>query len=167
MEIWKDIENYEGLYQVSNFGRVKSLKNGRWGTGKERILKATDDGWGYLQINLCKNRKRENFKVHRLVAESFIENPNNLPEVNHIDENKTNNRVENLEWCTNAYNINYGTRNQRIAKALSKRVLCVDTGDIFPSTHEVQRKFGYSIGNISNCCNGKRKTAYGYTWRYV
>lgn len=171
-EIWKNIEGYEELYEVSNFGRVKSLKGGRWGTGKERILKPQTDGCGYLKVHLCNEGKVKTFKVHRLVAQAFIPNPQNLPEINHINEDKTNNRVENLEWCTREYNNNHGTRNQRVAKSntngkKSKRVLCVESGIVYPSSHEVQRKFGYSQGNISSCCTGRHKQAYGYTWKYV
>ena len=119
-EIWKDIVGYEGLYQVSNFGRVKSLakyKNGNGGSKfwrKERILKPANTGRGYLMVVLIKEKKRTTYILHRLVAQAFIPNPNNLPQINHKDENKTNNVVSNLEWCDNKYNSNYGTRNVRI-----------------------------------------------------
>lgn len=92
-EIWKDIKDYEGLYQVSSFGRVKSFYT-------NRILKGSEDSWGYLQVKLYKNGIKSNKKMHRLVAQSFIPNPENKPEVNHIDENKTNNKLSNLEWST-------------------------------------------------------------------
>lgn len=111
MEEWKDIEGYEGLYQVSNLGRVKSL----W-FDKEKILKAYKNRYGYLCIGLCKYGKKKTYKIHRLVASAFIENSNNYPEVNHKDEVKTNNNVNNLEWCTREYNHNFGTRNQRVAE---------------------------------------------------
>lgn len=158
IEEWKEIEGYEGLYEVSNLGRVKSLKY-----GKERILKAGKDGCGYMLVNLCKEGKMKMFRIHRLVAAAFIPNPQNLPEINHIDENKENNCSDNLEWCDRKYNINHGTRNERI----SKRVLCEETGEIFPSTHEVERKLGFAQTHISDCCLGKYKTCGGFHWRYV
>lgn len=157
MEIYKDIEGYEG-YKISNYGNVKSLK-----FGKEKILKQTKDKDGYLYVGLCKQGKIKMCKVHRLVAKAFIANPNNLQQVNHKDENKTNNNVTNLEWCTNEYNINYGTRNQRA----SKQVICLETGVIYPSLKEVKRQLGFAQSYISFACRGKRKRAYGYTWKYV
>lgn len=168
MEEWKDIKGYEGLYQVSNIGRVRRVKSGR-------VLIGFRCGGGYLYVILYKNETRKNYSVHRLVAQAFIPNPNNLPQVNHKDEDKTNNRIENLEWCTNQYNCNYGTHNKRIGKAhinhlaLSKAVLCVETGVVFPSASEVERfinRIG-AQGNISACCLGKRKSAYGYHWEYA
>ena len=118
-EIWKDIKGYEGLYQVSNLGRVKSL--GRWVykeyRGKrwqgEKILKQIKNKFGYLRVYLYKNRKAKCYAIHRLVAQVFIPNPYNLPQVNHKDEDKSNNRVDNLEWCTSFYNNEYGTRKKR------------------------------------------------------
>ena len=169
-EIWKDVVGYEGLYQVSNNGRVKSLK-----FGKEKILKPGKLKNGYLRVNLCKNEKQKHFLVHRLVALTFITNPNNLPDVNHKDENKENNRVENLEWCDCKYNINYGTRTQRIAEKntngkLSKLVLqfTLDGKFVreFKSGMDIKRNLGYSCGNISSCCLGKRKSANGFIWKY-
>lgn len=157
-EIWKDITGYEGLYQVSNLGRVKSLKN-----DKEKILKPAISSKGYLFVNLYKQQKTTHYKVHRIVAKAFIPNPNNLPQVNHKDEDKTNNCVINLEWCTAKYNINYGTAIER----RSKQVLCVETNKIYQSLSEIKRQLGFGIGNIWSCCNSKIKQAYGYTWRYV
>ena len=172
IEIWKDIEGYYGLYQISNLGRVKSLNYRR--TGKEKILKQAKTKLGYLFVFLKhKQEKAKPYYIHRLVAEAFIDNPNNLTEINHIDEDKTNNASSNLEWCTRLYNINFGTRNERsrISRTndikRSKQVLCVETGKIYPSTKEVQRQLGFRQGNISKCCNGKGKTAYGHTWKYV
>ncbi len=129
-EIWRDIAGYEGLYQVSNLGRVKSLErttkrfNGfkvcEYKDGN-KILKQSKNYKGYLFVGLCKNGKEKKYKVHRLVAEAFIDNPNNLPQVNHKNENKECNISNNLEWCTNKYNCNYGTRNERIYKKKFKK----------------------------------------------
>ena len=169
-EVWKDIEGYEGLYQVSNWGRVKSLK-----FGKERILKPEKNRNGYLVVNLYKNGKRKHFKIHRLVAEAFVSNPDNLPCVNHADEDKTNNFYGNLEFCSYQYNNNFGTRNERASKTKtngkhSKPVqgLNPKTGKVvveFPSVMEAERN-GYYQGAVSACCRGERKTHHGLFWQY-
>lgn len=158
MEIWKNIEGFENLYQVSNYGRVKSLKY-----GKEKILKPFKDKDNYLRVILCKQGKPKLYLIHRLVAQAFIPNPNNYPQVNHKDEVKTNNCVSNLEFCTAKYNINYGTRT----KKTSKQVLCVETGKIYSSLSEVYRQLGFAQSNISSVCNGLRNTCGGFHWRYV
>ena len=116
IEIWKWIPGYEGYYMVSTHRRVKSL-NYRGNTGKTKILKQSTDRNGYKKVGLRKNSKVKVYLVHRLVAQAFIPNPNNLSEVNHKDENKTNNAVWNLEYCTHEYNINYGTGNKRRSEA--------------------------------------------------
>ena len=170
MEIFKDIKGYEN-YQVSNLGNVKSLGNDK--TRKEKILKPNKLKNNYLQVVLCKEGKRKYHLIHRLVAEAFIPNHNNLPQLNHLDEDKTNNTISNLEWCTAKYNNNYGTRNKRVAESninnpkRSKQVLCLETGVVYPSTHQVERQLGFAQGYISNACNGKLKTAYGFHWQYV
>lgn len=165
MEIWKDIEGYEGLYQVSSEGRVKSLK-----FGKEKILKNIKDSKGYLKVQLHKEG-RKTFKVHRLVATAFIPNSNNLPEVNHKNENPTDNRVDNLEWCNRTYNINYGTRNNKTSKALSIPILQFTKNGKFirkwDSMIEVEKDLGFYHGHISKCCKCKYKTAYGFAWMYA
>ena len=123
-EIWKDIKDYDGLYQVSNTGKIKSLerwidrkcKGKRW--QEEKILKPLVNKHGYLHVGLHKNGKIKNYLVHRLVAEAFIQNPNNYPQVNHKDENPSNNFVNNLEYCDAKYNSNYGTRNERVAEKM-------------------------------------------------
>lgn len=169
-EIWKDVVGYEGLYQVSDKGRVKSL----W-FGKDKILKPLKDGWGYIFVYLCKNGERKMCKIHRLVAQAFIPNTNSLPQVNHKDEDKTNNKVENLEWCDRKYNNNYGTRTQRQAEKmtngkLSKPVLQYTKDGKFvkewKSTMDVQRNLGYFQTSISSCCLGKYKSAYNFIWKY-
>ena len=121
IEGWKDIEGYEGLYQVSNLGRVKSLGNDK--NKKEKIRKVRKNNFGYLHLTLHKNRIAKDYLIHRLVATAWIPNPNNLPEINHKDECKTNNTVENLEWCDATYNNNYGTRIIRMvdSKKLSDK----------------------------------------------
>lgn len=169
-EIWKPI-GYEG-YEVSNLGRVKSYKYDKI-NGK--IMKPYKNTKGYLQIDLqLDGRKRENrvhLSVHRLVAIAFIPNPDNLPQVNHKDEDKTNNCVDNLEWCTNDYNAHYGTHIERVAEKIRVPIYSVDKqGNIehFPSVREADRivsgkEYGISAP-ISMCLNGKRKTAYGRQW---
>ena len=152
IEIFKDIEGYED-YQISNLGNVKSLR-----FGKEKILKPVKDGKKYLCVVLYKQGKHKMCKVHRLVAQAFIPNPNNYQQVNHKEEDKTNNQVNNLEWCDCQYNIDYSQ---------SKQVMCVETGKIYTSLSEVYRQLGFSQGYISLACNGKRKTAYGFHWKYV
>ena len=169
-EIWKPI-GYEG-YEVSNLGRVKSYKYDKI-NGK--IMKPYKNTKGYLQIDLqIDGRKRENrvhLSVHRLVAIAFIPNPDNLPQVNHKDEDKTNNCVDNLEWCTNDYNAHYGTHIERVAEKTRMPIYSVDKqGNIehFPGVREADRivsgkEYGISAP-ISMCLNGKRKTAYGRQW---
>lgn len=158
-EIWKDIEDYKGLYQVSNLGRVKSLNYKR--TGKEKILKNSKNSDGYFIVNLCKNGEQKYYKVHRLVAQSFIPNPKNLPIINHKSEDKTDNRFENLEWCTNQYNVEY---------SLAKPILQFDKKMNYikkwSSAREIQRELGFKNENISSCCRGKIKSAYRYKWGF-
>lgn len=169
-EIWKDIKGYEGLYQVSNWGRIKSIR-----FGKERIMKLCPDRYGYLYIVLYKNNIKKAYRVHRLVAEAFIDNTDNLPCVNHKDENKQNNNVENLEWCDAKYNLNYGTRNERISKnrdisKQSKPVLQYTLDGQFVrewlSAKQAEIEGGFNQGNIWMCCRGKRKYHHNFTWRY-
>lgn len=171
MENFRDIEGYEGLYQVSNYGRVKSLGNGGSNNSKERILKPAKNTSGYLFVNLCKEGKAKKYLVHRLVAEAFIPNPNNLTEINHIDEQKTNNQISNLERCDRCYNINYGNRTDRAKDkqkiAHCKKILCITTNTIYNSIKEASQILNISSSNICYCCNGKRKTCGGLKWKYV
>jgi len=167
-EIWRDIEGYEGLYQVSSEGRVKSLKRKR--RKNERILKPSSDR-GYLYVDLCAGGKRKRHKVHRLVCKAFHENPENKPEVNHINEKASDNRACNLEWCTRKENCNHGTRTERSAKTQSKPVgQYTRDGElikIWPSVRGTERKTGFSHCYISQAANGKCKQAYGFIWKYV
>ena len=167
MEHWKAIAGYEGLYEVSDLGRVKSLWH-----GKEKILKPGKNNFGYLQVVLYKDGHEKTVKIHRLVAEAFIPNAQGLDTVNHKDEVKTNNTVSNLEWMSQKDNNNYGTRNKRITESLSKQVQMFDksTGELlatFPSLMEAERVTGIAHQNISKCCLGKRKSVGGYVWRYI
>ena len=166
-EIWRDIKGYEGLYQISSYGRVKSLERTVWnGKGyykkSEKIRKGYDNGDGYLYVNLCKEGKRKQYRINRLVAMAFIPNPNNLPEVNHKDKIRTNNNIENLEWCTKQYNVEY---------SLAKAVIGINkvSGLIleFPSQMEASRQTGTNQGHIWGCCNGRRKSAGGFLWFYA
>ena len=161
VEEWRDIKGYEGRYQVSSFGRIKSLIRG----GK--ILSTRINEHGYEKISLNNNYgTRKTFSVHRLVAEAFIDNPNNYPQVNHKDENKTNNIVENLEWCTGKYNSNYGTGKIRSGIKQGKKIICIDTGQEFDRIREAARVYGICHNNIVECLKGKRKTAGAYKWKY-
>lgn len=170
-EIWKDVIGFEGFYQVSNLGRVKRLsreiwKNGKvWYTCKEIILK-TYINKGYEYVWLGSGNSKTLCKMHRLVATHFIPNPDNLPLVNHKDENPSNNCVDNLEWCTHKYNMNYGTLIERKKHYNNKSVLCVETGETFVSTCEVKRRYGYDVSYIGSACK-KNIMVYGYHWKYI
>ena len=173
-EVWKDIKGYEGRYQVSNMGRVKSLRrttigrNGSKRTVRERILKPRANSSGYLQARLCKGSgKVKTFKVHRLVCEAFHENPVNKPCVNHIDENKTNNTASNLEWCTIKENNNHGTRTTRTSKTVGQYKRDGNLIKVWQSTMEVERQLGFNHCHISEAARDKLKTAYGYVWKYI
>lgn len=171
MEIWKDVVGYEGLYQVSNQGRVRSLY-----FGKIRMLKQRKLRTGYMQVGLTKTKKIKFYNVHRLVSAAFIPNPDNLPEVNHKDEDKTNNTVENLEWCDRKYNINYGNRLVKLSEKMTNRVdrskpilqYTLDGTFVkeWNSISEIKRFLGYSKYCIIECCRFYFKQAYGYIWRY-
>lgn len=170
MEIWRDIPGYEGLYQVSNYGRIKSLLN-----GKGRILRMyANIKWGYLYVFLYKDKKRKCFRVHRLVAMAFLPDPGNLPEVNHKDENVKNNCAENLEWCTSLYNNHYGKHRQHMKDAVTKTrgrpvLQYSEEGELiaeYCSIGEAWRKTKTSREHIGEVCKGKRKTAGGHMWKY-
>ena len=162
-------------YTITDDGRVFSLDYMH--TMKKKDLKKHNINNGYFDVTLFNENGRKWWSVHRLVALTFIPNPYNLPQVNHKDENKTNNIVGNLEWCSRAYNINYGTRNERCAeknlnrKDQSRPVKQFTKDGVFvkeyPSMMEVERQTGYACSFIAKCCKGKYKQAYSYIWRYA
>ena len=176
METWKDIPGYEGLYQVSNIGNVRSMNYMGHGAVKKLTLKCNNTG--RLWVDLCKNGSPKCFLVHRLVALAFIPNPNGYPQINHIDENPKNNRVENLEWCTALYNVRaYNERhpdklnaprgpnkNIKPVNQISREGKVVKT---WANSKEVMRELGWSDWSISECCRGNRKSAYGFIWQYA
>ena len=192
MEIWRDVEGYEGLYQVSNYGRVKSLereivyKDGRKKMLQERILHIFLNELGYYHVMLSKNGTPKRYKVHRLVAKAFIPNPSNLPIINHKDENPKNNNTENLEWCDQKYNVNYGTAiergklKQQNRSDLSKRVaqftLDEELVAEYNSASEVERiNPQFKASSITRCCRGGQilndkwqtiTTYKNFIWRY-
>ena len=180
-EVWRDVKGYEGLYQVSSEGRVKTLartcntKGGSKRTVKERILKPWLQKDGYLLVGLNVDGKRKTATVHRLVCKAFHDNLDNKPEINHINEDKADNRACNLEWCTRRENVNHGSRNDRaangIAKALSKPVGQYTLDDklikIWPSANEAERQAGFCHSTISQAANGKYKQGYGFIWKYI
>ena len=171
-EIWKTIEEFDN-YEISNLGRVRNITTGK-------VLKPVLDNRGYYKVFLYNNKAYTRF-IHRLVAENFIPNPDNYPCVNHIDEVKKNNSISNLEWCSYQYNINYGTRNERVSRSMlgnknglgnkskSKRVMCIQTGETFKSARDAERKYGLTPASVRSSANPNRnqKTAGGYTWCYV
>lgn len=169
-EIWRPVEDCEGLYEVSNLGRVRSLRY-----RKIHILSPRRNYNGYLAVNLT-NKKQH--KVHRLVAFAFPEICGEWfpgAEVNHLDENPSNNNAENLRWVTHKENTNYGTRTKRAAAKCrngkkAKKVYQYTVDGVFvddyPSVREVERQLGYLNSNISSCASGKKETAYGYIWKY-
>lgn len=190
-EIWKDVIGYEGLYQVSNQGRVRSLdrnikvkiKHNNKALKKGKILKIQKGKSGYIIVALCKDGKVKHYRVHRLVAAAFIDNPENKPYVNHINGDKTDNRVENLEFCTQSENVLHSykiklriineeqkERIREIGKKSSKQILQYNLEGNFiktwDSTYEIERQLKIPHTNISKCCKNKLKTAGGYIWRY-
>ena len=177
-EIWKDIEGYEGCYQVSNKGNVRSVDRyiecrGSLRMQKGKVLKPYVNKYGYRQVILNGKNRPRLCRINRLVAQAFIPNPNNLPQVNHKDEIKTNDCVENLEWCTCLYNLTYNDlhhRRNNMNNKKSKQVMQIKDGKViatYPSINEAARKLNCGSGNIVRCCKGEKKTAYGYQWRYA
>lgn len=177
-EIWKDIPNYEGLYQISNFGNIRSIGRtiehktcyGGFYHIKGKLLKPKIEKDGYYRICLIKNGQKKFHRINRLVAQTFIPNPNNYLIVNHKDENKLNNKVSNLEWCTQKYNVNYG---DGINKSKTKRSVKINqynlNGDYIKTWNTMNDAIRYYNNNtqICQCCKGKRNDACGYKWKYA
>ena len=180
-EIWKPIEGYAD-YLISNLGRVKSIKFNR-----EKILKTYQDKHNYWRVNLCENGKQKTHLVHRLVAKAFVPNPNNLPYINHKDENPSNPICTNLEWCTHQYNMNYGTIKERssishtgkkqtiehINKVIETQIKPVNQYTkegilvkVWNSMKDACIELNIQKSSLTKCCQGKRKTAGGYKWEY-
>lgn len=167
-EVWKDIEGYDGIYKVSNLGKVISTNQDN--TGK--LLTGRRTGKGYLSVALFKKSVRKNQLVHRLVAQTFIPNPENKPQVNHIDEDKTNNRVDNLEWVSAKENANHGSRNSRIHqnKAVHynrKQIICITNGEKYNSLTEACESLGVTKTLVSRVLTGERKSTKGYVFQYL
>lgn len=169
MEEWRDIPDYEGKYQISNLGRVKSINFHRG--NKEKILTTFLDGRGYPTTFLYKDGKRKTFRIHRIIAKIFIPNPNNLPQVNHKNEDKTCNVIDlnnlygemtNLEWCTNKYNCRYSK-----SKKINQYDLEGNFIKMWGSAIEVEENLGIKKTNLCNCLTKRSKTAGGYLWRFV
>lgn len=156
IEIFKDIAGYEGLYQVSNLGRVKSLNYNH--TNKERILSPANLR-GYYRVTLQKDGNRKTYFVHRLVAHAFLENPDNLSQINHIDQNKQNNKVDNLEWCTGRYNKRYSA---------AKKIGCYKDNKLIKIYDAIidTQKDGFNYGNVGSALRGKLSHHKGFQWRY-
>ena len=160
-EIWKPIQGWETYYHVSNKGRVKNIKTGK-------LLKITKDSRNYYRVRLHSDGMDKTIRIHRLVGIHFLSNPDNFEEINHIDENKQNNRVDNLEWCSRKYNVNFGSRTVRQAQNVSKPIVQSSiAGEVisrFPSISEAAKQTGFAVSSIGMCCRGHRKQACGFQW---
>lgn len=180
-EIWNDVVGYEGLYQVSNLGRVKMLErkvlaNKSIRIIKEHIIKQYFTTKKYLFVTLWSRNKSKQYAVHRLVLESFKGLPPQKMECNHINENRTDNRIDNLEWLTHIDNLNYGSRTTKHKKAMtnhpsmSKKVIQYDLNGVFiceyPSLREASRILGFHMSNIKECCKGRYKSTHGFIFKY-
>lgn len=163
-ETYKDIQGYEGKYQISNLGNVYSLIT-------NKILKPRLTLDGYYQVDLCKDGVKRHLYIHRLVAQSFLDNPKNYKIVNHKDENSMNNIVSNLEWCDSTYNNNYGNCKRKISEANSIKINQYDMNGNFIKQwlgiNNIERCLKINKGNICMCCKGKRNNAGGYKWEYM
>lgn len=184
-EVWKDIKGYEGLYQISTLGQYRScdryiLCKNRWGQSmyvfhKGKCMKQYVNNKGYYTARLYKNGSQKTYLIHRLVAETFIPNPNNLPEVNHKDEKKNNNCVDNLHWCTKVFNNGYGKLDKygrrKSRRHIMKKVAQYDLNGSLLNVYDglllAKERTGINNNCISRCCSGKLKTSGGYIWKYV
>lgn len=191
MEIWKDIKGYEGLYQISNLGRVKSLRKQKGFYIREEVILKNRIDRGYLKVTLSKDNKLKYISVHRLIAEAFIPNPENKSFIDHINGNRADNRIENLRWVTQKENMNNpitrkresnskkGEKNpqyqkpktekqlEALRKSNIKSVICIETKEVFESIEDASKKYNITASNISRCCNGIRKTAGGKHWKFI
>ena len=158
----KDIQGYEGLYAITSCGKV-------WSYYTKKFLKPNINKRGYYLYRLSKNGKQKGFLAHRLVAEAYLPNPDGLPQVNHKDEIKSHNWVNNLEWCTDDYNRHYGTQRQRANEKIKIKVQCVETGEIFDSMQDACEWLGFDRHSTALTCyfSRNRKTCGGYTWRKI
>lgn len=166
-EVWKDIKDFRGLYKISSFGRVISLP--RNGTKKDTyFIKPSIDRYGYIRYSLSKNNKQYHRQAHRLVAEAFIPNPNNKPQVNHIDGKKHNNRVDNLEWNTASENISHRVYKLNGFSVKPKRkIYCLETKEVFPSIRAASRWLQYPHSDIVIHLQGKSKHCKGFHFKYI
>ena len=179
VEIWKDIKGYENLYQVSNLGNIKRLKRCDRKSNNyfsfedykdEKKLKPIPHKNKYLFVCLSKDGKKKVYSIHRLVAETFIPNDNNYKCINHKDENRQNNNINNLEWCDYKYNSNYGARNIKISNKLKVPIIQYDVYEnlikVWKSAVDAGRELGIASSHISSCCCGNRLTAGGFIWKH-
>lgn len=178
-EIWAPVKGFEGRYEVSTLGRVRSLSYN--GTGLVKVLKPSGDTHGYTKFSLCKDGRRYMKKTHRLVAEAFLEKPKNKECVDHINGIRSDNACENLRWCSHKENLNYPLFKLKAAVAKIGMIneLCHNSRRLiqktmdgtvikeWPSAMEVQRTLGFGQPSITNCCNGKKQSAYGYKWEWI
>lgn len=164
-EVWKDIPSYEGIYKVSNLGKVKSIswfdpKNKKY-YKRDKLLKPRKTDKGYIEVTLTNKYKKKIYKVHRIVAEAFIPNNNNLPQINHIDEDKSNNSVNNLEWCTAEYNIRYSKCKKVKQYNMNKEFIRE-----WDSITDASTELNIPTTHISKCCKGILKKTHNYIWEY-
>ena len=169
LEEWKDIKGYEGIYQVSDLGRVRSLDriDAAGHRRKGKMLKPYKNKGGYICVVLCKNGQTKGFQIHRLVAEAFIPNPDNLPQVNHCNERRDDNKAFNLEWCDAKYNSNYGTHIERSVAGRNKKVHCIETDTVYESITIAAEAVGRKKAALSNCLRGHTLSCGGFHWEYV
>ena len=165
-EVWRPVKGYEGRYEVSNLGNIDSLNYHR--SGQRKSMSQQTDRRGYLRTLLWKDGKKKTVKVHRVVAEAFLPNPNNYPQVNNKDEDKTNNCADNLEWCDCKYNLNYGTYAEKRSRPVIA-TLSDGTEEYYPSINDAMRKLGHGASHIPRVIRQEYgfKSACGRNWRYA